>query len=53
MSLAAAAQQAKVTEGRFTTNDGTVLDYLEAGSGQPLVMVPGCGRKAPPLSSTS
>jgi hypothetical protein len=41
MSLAAAAREAKVTEGRFTTNDGTVLDYLEAGSGQLLVMVPG------------
>lgn len=31
---------------RFTTSDGVKLHYLEAGSGQPLVMIPGWSQTA-------
>jgi non-heme chloroperoxidase len=33
-------------EGWFTTNDGVKLHYLEAGSGNPLVMIPGWSQSA-------
>src|SRR5262249_56937448 len=33
-------------EGWFTTNDGVKLHYLEAGSGKPLVMIPGWSQSA-------
>ncbi|AJZ56563.1 alpha/beta hydrolase family protein [Paraburkholderia fungorum] len=46
LSFAASAQDAKITEGHFTTNDGTVLHYLEAGTGQTILMVPGWSQGA-------
>jgi hypothetical protein len=36
----AIAAEPTFKEGWFTTNDGVKLHYLEAGSGNPLVMVP-------------
>ena len=39
--LAGTAFGADTKEGYFTTNDGTRLHYIEAGSGKPLVMIPG------------
>jgi non-heme chloroperoxidase len=42
--VAAAEQTFK--EGWFTTNDGVKLHYLEAGSGSPLVMIPGWSQSA-------
>jgi non-heme chloroperoxidase len=33
-------------EGWFTTSDGVMLHYLEAGSGNPLVMIPGWSQSA-------
>ena len=33
-------------EGWFTTNDGVKLHYLEAGSGNPLVLIPGWSQSA-------
>jgi non-heme chloroperoxidase len=39
-----AAEPAK--DGQFTTSDGVQLHYLEAGSGRPLVMVPGWSQSA-------
>lgn len=47
LALAAAAPpkaawgQAELRSGHFTTSDGVELHYLEAGSGPPLVFVPG------------
>ncbi len=35
-----------ITEGSFTTSDGVKLHYLEAGKGQPLVMIPGWSQTA-------
>lgn len=35
-----------VKDGQFTTNDGVQLHYLEAGSGRPLVMIPGWSQSA-------
>jgi non-heme chloroperoxidase len=37
---------AGTTEGYFTTNDGTRLHYIAAGSGKPLVMIPGWSQTA-------
>ena len=34
------------TEGSFTTSDGVRLHYVEAGSGKPLVMIPGWSQTA-------
>ena len=34
------------TEGSFTTSDGVRLHYIEAGSGKPLVMIPGWSQTA-------
>ena len=34
------------SEGSFTTNDGVRLHYVEAGSGKPLVMIPGWSQTA-------
>lgn len=48
LSLAAAgiAWSAEFKEGSFTTSDGVRLHYLEAGSGKPLVMIPGWSQTA-------
>ena len=35
-----------VKSGTFTTSDGVKLNYLEAGSGKPLVMIPGWSQTA-------
>src|SRR6476619_4049285 len=40
------ALAAEPKEGWFTTNDGVKLHYLEAGSGNPLVMIPGWSQSA-------
>ena len=45
MSKASSAAPA-VTSGSFTTSDGVKLHYLEAGSGKPLVMIPGWSQTA-------
>src|SRR5450755_2204319 len=42
----AIAAEPTFKEGWFTTNDGVKLHYLEAGSGNPLVMVPGWSQSA-------
>ena len=44
--LASSAIAADTKEGFFTTNDGTRLHYIEAGSGKPLVMIPGWSQTA-------
>ncbi len=44
--LGGAAFGADTKEGYFTTNDGTRLHYIEAGSGKPLVMIPGWSQTA-------
>jgi len=44
--FAAAAAEQTFKEGWFTTNDGVKLHYLEAGSGSPLVMIPGWSQSA-------
>ena len=44
--LAGSAFGADTKEGFFTTNDGYKLHYIEAGSGQPLVMIPGWSQTA-------
>ncbi|MFN7278235.1 MAG: alpha/beta fold hydrolase, partial [Betaproteobacteria bacterium] len=41
-----AAQAAEIRSGYFTTSDGVKLHYLEAGSGKPLVMIPGWSQTA-------
>lgn len=45
-STVAALAGAPVKEGQFTTSDGVQLHYLEAGSGKPLVMIPGWSQSA-------
>jgi len=42
----AIAAEPTFKEGWFTTNDGVKLHYLEAGSGSPLVMIPGWSQSA-------
>jgi non-heme chloroperoxidase len=44
--LAGAAQAVEIKEGFFTTSDGVRLHYLEAGSGKPLIMIPGWSQTA-------
>ena len=44
--LAGSAIAADTKEGFFTTNDGIRLHYIEAGSGKPLVMIPGWSQTA-------
>lgn len=44
--MLAAKAAAPVKDGQFTTNDGVQLHYLEAGSGRPLVMIPGWSQSA-------
>ncbi len=51
ISGAAFAKEVKVKDGRFTTNDGTVIHYLEAGTGQPIVLVPGFSHGASVFTS--
>jgi non-heme chloroperoxidase len=41
LSVIAQAQPPKSTSASFTTTDGVKLHYLEAGTGQPIVLVPG------------
>jgi non-heme chloroperoxidase len=36
----------EVNHGHFTTNDGCRLHYIEAGTGRPLVMIPGWAQSA-------
>jgi len=43
---ATAAAAAEVKEGYFITNDGYRLHYIEAGSGKPIVMIPGWSQSA-------
>ena len=45
-TLAGPAGAADTREGYFTTNDGYRLHYIEAGSGKPLVMIPGWSQTA-------
>jgi non-heme chloroperoxidase len=47
-SLASRTARAQVpgTIGRVTTNDGVNLHYLEAGSGKPILMIPGWSQTA-------
>lgn len=40
------AASSGVKDGNFTTNDGVKIHYLEAGSGQPLVFIPGWSQSA-------
>jgi non-heme chloroperoxidase len=44
--ITAAIADTAVQEHQFTTNDGVQLHYLEAGSGRPLVMIPGWSQSA-------
>jgi pimeloyl-ACP methyl ester carboxylesterase len=44
--LASPALAAEVKEGYFTTSDGVRIHYLEAGSGKPLVLIPGWSQTA-------
>ena len=41
-----ARAQAPGTPGQVTTNDGVNLHYLEAGSGKPILMIPGWSQTA-------
>jgi pimeloyl-ACP methyl ester carboxylesterase len=45
-SLATQCWAVDTKEGYFTTNDGYRLHYIEAGSGKPLVMIPGWSQTA-------
>jgi pimeloyl-ACP methyl ester carboxylesterase len=45
-ALSGVALSADTKEGYFTTNDGYRLHYIEAGSGKPLVMIPGWSQTA-------
>ena len=45
-TLAGPTLAADTKEGYFTTNDGHRLHYIEAGSGKPLVMIPGWSQTA-------
>ena len=45
MPVAASAEGA-YKDGYFTTNDGVKLHYLEVGSGEPLVLIPGWSQTA-------
>jgi non-heme chloroperoxidase len=49
----AIAAEPTFKEGWFTTNDGVKLHYLEAGSGNPLVMIPGWSQSAWDSSTSS
>lgn len=44
--LAGSALAAEIKEGYFTTSDGVRIHYLEAGSGKPLVLIPGWSQTA-------
>ena len=44
--LFTSAFAAQVKEGWFTTSDGVKLHYLEAGTGKPLVLIPGWSQTA-------
>jgi non-heme chloroperoxidase len=44
--MAGPAAAAEVTEGYFTTGDGVRIHYMEAGTGKPLVMIPGWSQTA-------
>jgi non-heme chloroperoxidase len=46
MIVAGQSWAVDVKKGFFTTNDGYRLHYLEAGSGKPLVMIPGWSQTA-------
>lgn len=46
IALSAAAHAADMKEGSFTTSDGVRLHYIEAGSGDVLVMIPGWSQTA-------
>ena len=45
-TLGAGAAEQAFKDGWFTTNDGVSLHYLEAGSGSPMVMIPGWSQSA-------
>ena len=44
--LTGAAVAANTKEGFYTTNDGYRIHYIEAGSGAPLVLIPGWSQAA-------
>ncbi len=44
--MAGPALAAEVTEGYFTANDGARIHYMEAGTGKPLVLIPGWSQTA-------
>jgi len=46
MAARHARAQASGTPGQVTTNDGVNLHYLEAGSGKPILMIPGWSQTA-------
>jgi pimeloyl-ACP methyl ester carboxylesterase len=46
MSVAGISFAAPGADGEFTTSDGVKLHYIEAGAGQPLVMIPGWSQAA-------
>jgi len=46
LAVRGAVLAAEVKKGAFTVSDGTTLNYLEAGSGPPVVLVPGWSQTA-------
>jgi len=44
--IAVPARAAQTTEGSFRTSDGAFIHYIEAGSGKPLVLIPGWSQTA-------
>jgi non-heme chloroperoxidase len=44
--MAGPALAAEATEGYFTVNDGTRIHYIEAGTGKPVVLIPGWSQTA-------
>ena len=44
--LAGSALAAEIKDGYFTTSDGVRIHYLEAGSGKPLILIPGWSQTA-------
>ncbi|AGP35069.1 hydrolase [Sorangium cellulosum] len=43
---ASAAPRPRIRSGTFTTSDGVALNYLEAGRGEPLLLLPGWSQSA-------
>jgi non-heme chloroperoxidase len=45
-NMAATKTDSELGPGKFKTSDGAVLNYIEAGKGKPLVMIPGWSQTA-------